>query len=77
MEVVTIPLCATGEVRLAEAAAWLGFLFAGDTSGFAGWVRERASVQNHPFETGIREADLEFVCETIRKRLAGPTAETR
>jgi predicted GIY-YIG superfamily endonuclease len=61
--VLAIASRAGGTLRFAEAAAWLGFLFAGDASGFAGWVRERTAARNHPLERAIREADLETVCE--------------
>jgi predicted GIY-YIG superfamily endonuclease len=41
-------------------------LFAGDLEGFAGWVRERAAAQTHPFEVAAREADLETVAEFVK-----------
>jgi hypothetical protein len=45
----------------------LNFLFAGDISGFAGWVRERTAARNHPLERAIRETDLEALCEFVRR----------
>jgi hypothetical protein len=41
-------------------------LFAGDLEGFAGWIRERAAAQTHPFEVAAREADLEAVAEFVK-----------
>ena len=71
VDVLTIPLRSVASLRIAEAEAWLEFLFAGDTSGFAGWVRERSSVQNHPCERAIREADLEGVCDFVGRGSGG------
>jgi hypothetical protein len=64
--IVTLARYSAPEFRLAEATAWLAFLFGGDFTGFAGWIKERASVQNHPFEAAVREADLQFVCSTVK-----------
>ena len=62
-DLTIMPRHSAPQFRLAEAATRLDFLFAGDSTGFAGWVRERASIQNHPFEVSAREADLEAVAE--------------
>jgi predicted GIY-YIG superfamily endonuclease len=74
-DVLTIATRGGGTLRLAEAGAWLEFLFSGDRSGFAGWVGERTAMQNHPLEKAVREADLETVCESVRRAMdRGQTA---
>jgi predicted GIY-YIG superfamily endonuclease len=64
-ETVMEPRFGVAEEYFMEASARLESLFAGDAEGFAGWVRERAAAQTHPFEVAAREADLEALAEFV------------
>jgi hypothetical protein len=44
---------------------WLEVLFAGNTAAFVEWIEEQTCSQSHPFEQGIREADLETIREAL------------
>jgi predicted GIY-YIG superfamily endonuclease len=68
VDVLTISSRGGSTLRFAEAAAWMDFLFKGDASGFAGWMRERTATRNHSLERAIRESDLEAVCEFVRQK---------
>jgi predicted GIY-YIG superfamily endonuclease len=72
-QITTIPRHETASADLEQAAARLSSLFDGKAEEFAAWVRERTSLQGHPFELAVREADLETVGEFASKR---PPADT-
>ncbi len=61
MEQTTIPWQQTGRVDVEAPGAGLRALFAGFPDDFAAWIRESTSMQSHPFELAVREADLETV----------------
>jgi hypothetical protein len=67
-EVVAIPRHDATADAFEEAAARLKTLLAGDATAFTEWVLERTASQAHPFEVGVREADLETVNEFARRR---------
>jgi predicted GIY-YIG superfamily endonuclease len=67
--IATIPRLDTSPADFDEAGARLQTLFAGRADGFADWVRERTSTQSHPFESAVREADLEAIIK-FASRLA-------
>lgn len=60
-ETMTIPRPRAGAGILGEAADRLGSLFSGGAEAFAEWIRQRTLSQTHPFETAVREADLDTV----------------
>jgi hypothetical protein len=66
-EVVTVPHSQTLPADPGRLTANLAALFGGQIDGFAGWVRERAANQNHPFEIAVREADLESLGEFAKQ----------
>ena len=67
--VATIPRHGAPPAVLEESQAFLAELSSGDPNGFDQWVRERASLQSHPFEKAVREADLETLSEFFASHL--------
>jgi hypothetical protein len=68
LEQTTIPWPQTGRVDFEAPGTGLKALFAGFPDGFAAWIRERTSRQNHPFDLAVREADLETVSKFAKRR---------
>jgi predicted GIY-YIG superfamily endonuclease len=58
---VTIPRPPTAAID--EAEARLADFFAGQVESFIEWIGQQTSMQNHPFEAAIRQADLEALSD--------------
>ncbi len=62
---VIIPAGGAATERLEEAAKWLSAGCAGNVTGFIAWIRERTAGKDVPFETAIREVDLEQIAKLL------------
>jgi|ERR1044071_6468204 predicted GIY-YIG superfamily endonuclease len=62
---VIIPRGNMDNTDLEQAAKWLGSVLAGDTAGFASWIRQRTAAQDTRFEIATREADLEQLSKLL------------
>jgi hypothetical protein len=62
-EITTIPRHGAALEEIEMASARLNALFGGRPEEFCAWLRERTAQQTHPFDTAVREADLEMVQE--------------
>ena len=50
-----------------ESGSHLAALLRGEPDEFIGWIRERTGSQTNPFESAVREADLETVTEFAQR----------
>ena len=66
-EPATIPRHNTTPAAFEGSGSRLAALLRGDGDGFVGWIRERTGSQTNPFESAVREADLETVTEFAQR----------
>jgi hypothetical protein len=73
-EVTTIP-SREAATDLHESESCLSALFNGSAEDFSNWIRKRTALQSHPFESAVRDADLEEIIKfPHRQRLRTSSA---
>jgi predicted GIY-YIG superfamily endonuclease len=64
-QAASIPCCQAAPEVFEEAQARLGALLEGHAEQFAEWIRARIPEPGNPFESAVREADLDRVCQLL------------
>ncbi|HEY5915525.1 MAG TPA: nucleotide excision repair endonuclease [Verrucomicrobiae bacterium] len=75
-EIVTIPCCPSACADLAQIETALSALFVGRPADFLAWICQHTPTQSHPFESIMREADLEFLAPFLKGKVAAPDSDT-
>lgn len=70
-ETVTIRCDSNFLPLLPEIEARFSSLFSGRAEEFLKWIRSHVPLREHPFESAIREADLESLSEFLKSKPAG------
>ena len=71
-QVSSISLASLGTDGMGEAKEKLRSLFGGDGAAFCTWVKARSKSQTHPFESSLRDEDLEWITDLLT-RVTFPT----